>query len=118
MAKESIDRLAHLLAETVPQGLRSARDDLEENFRAVLSAGIGKLDLVTREEFEVQQAVLARTREKLEALETRLATMESAPGGAAARIKPGKKAGKKPAGKSKTSKKKTSKKKTSKKKTP
>ncbi len=68
-----------MLADTLPQGLRSARDDLEKNFHAVLQSGIGKLDLVTREEFEVQEAVLARTREKLESLEARLAKMESGP---------------------------------------
>jgi len=52
------------------------RKDLEENFRSVLAAGLSKLDLVTREEFEVQEAVLARTREKLEALEKRLEGFE------------------------------------------
>ena len=52
------------------------REDLEGNFRSVLRAGLGKLDLVTREEFEVQEAVLARTREKLEALEERLKEFE------------------------------------------
>jgi ubiquinone biosynthesis accessory factor UbiK len=75
---ETIDRLARRLAEAVPEGLRSARDDLEQNFRSVLHSGISRLDLVTREEFDVQQAVLARTREKLEALERRLSTMEAA----------------------------------------
>ena len=79
MANESIDRLAKTLAESVPQGLRSVRDDLEKNFQAVLKSGLGKLDLVTREEFEVQEAVLARTRQTLEALESRLAKMESKP---------------------------------------
>ena len=78
MAFESIDELARRLAESVPQGLRSVKDDLEKNFRSVLSSGLGKLDLVTREEFEVQEAVLARTRQKLEALEERLQTMEAA----------------------------------------
>ncbi len=77
MASESIDKLAKTLAETLPQGLRSVRDDLEKNFRSVLQSGLGKLDLVTREEFEVQEAVLARTRQKLEALESRLKKMES-----------------------------------------
>ncbi len=79
MANESLDRLAKTLADTVPQGLRSVRDDLEKNFQSVLKSGLGKLDLVTREEFEVQEAVLARTREKLEALESRLEKMESRP---------------------------------------
>lgn len=94
MASESIDKLAKMLAETLPQGLRSVRDDLEKNFRSVLKSGLGRLDLVTREEFEIQEAVLARTREKLETLETRLAKLESGP---AAKKRSNKKAAKKPA---------------------
>ena len=78
MAFESIDELARRLAESVPQGLRSVKSDLERNFRSVLQSGLGKLDLVTREEFEVQEAVLARTRQKLEALEERLESVEAA----------------------------------------
>ncbi len=78
MAFESIDELARRLAESVPQGLRSVKDDLEKNFQSVLRAGLGKLDLVIREEFEVQEAVLARTRQKLEALEERLISIETA----------------------------------------
>jgi BMFP domain-containing protein YqiC len=78
MSIDSMDKLAKALAEAVPQGLRSVSDDLEKNFRGVLQSGIGKLDLVTREEFDVQESVLARTREKLEALEARLANLESA----------------------------------------
>ncbi len=78
MAIESIDELARRLAESVPQGLRSMKDDLEKNFQSVLRAGLGKLDLVTHEEFEVQEAVLARTRQKLEALEGRLISIETA----------------------------------------
>ncbi len=62
----------------MPQGLRSMKDDLEKNFQSVLRAGLGKLDLVTREEFEVQEAVLARTRQKLDALEERLISIETA----------------------------------------
>ncbi len=76
MNKDAIENLAEKLAEAVPQGLRSMRDDLEANFRGVLQSGISKLDLVTREEFEVQQAVLARTREKLEHLEAQLDDLE------------------------------------------
>ena len=76
MTEQSIEGLAKKLAEAVPEGLRSVGDDLEKNFRSVLRASFARLDLVTREEFEVQEAVLARTREKLEALEARLAELE------------------------------------------
>ncbi len=72
MDKNSMENLVKKLADTVPQGLKSVREDLEQNFRSVLQSGLGKLDLVTREEFEVQEAVLARAREKLEALEAKL----------------------------------------------
>jgi len=77
MSDPSIENLAKKLADSLPGGLRSMRDDLEKNFRSVLRNGLDKLDLVTREEFEVQEAVLARTREKLEALEARLAELEN-----------------------------------------
>jgi len=76
MTKESIENLAEQLAAAVPEGLRSMREDLEQNFRAVLRSSLSKLDLVTRDEFEVQEAVLTRTREKLEALEEKLEQFE------------------------------------------
>lgn len=76
MSDYSIENLARKLAESIPEGLRSVREDLEANFQSVLRNGISKLDLVTREEFEVQEAVLARTREKLERLEARLEEIE------------------------------------------
>ena len=71
-----MENLVKKLADTVPQGLKSVREDLEQNFRSVLQSGLGKLDLVTREEFEVQEAVLARAREKLDALEAKLKKLE------------------------------------------
>lgn len=77
MTIQSIDELARTLADSVPQGLRSVKDDLEKNFKSVLRSGLGRLDLVTREEFDVQEAVLARTRQKLEALEARLQSLEA-----------------------------------------
>ena len=76
MTNESIENIARKLAEAVPEGLRSVREDLENNFRSVLRASLSKLDLVTREEFEVQEAVLAKSRKKLEALEARLEELE------------------------------------------
>lgn len=74
---KNLDDLARKLSELVPPGLKDARADLEQNFRATLQAGLGKLELVTREEFEVQRAVLLRTREKLDALERALSVIEA-----------------------------------------
>jgi len=76
MTDDPVESLASKLAEAVPEGLRSMREDLESNFRAVLRSSLSKLDLVTREEFDVQEAVLAKTRDKLEALEARLQELE------------------------------------------
>ena len=72
-----IDELARQLAESVPRNLRALGEDLEKNFRSLLAAGFERMDLVTREEFDLQTAVLERTREKLEALEARLAEIEA-----------------------------------------
>ncbi|TWT22701.1 accessory factor UbiK family protein [Luteimonas marina] len=72
-----IDDLARRLSGLVPPGLRESREELQENFRAVLQSGLGKLDLVTREEFDVQRAVLLRTREKLEQLQGVVAELEA-----------------------------------------
>ena len=73
----SIDELAQKLAGLVPPGLRAAEEDLRATFRAALQSGLARMDLVTREEFEVQRLVLQRTREKLEALERQLAELEA-----------------------------------------
>jgi BMFP domain-containing protein YqiC len=74
---KNIDDLARKLSALVPPGLKDAGADLEQNFKATLQAGLGKLDLVTREEFDVQRAVLLRTREKVDALERALAVLEA-----------------------------------------
>ncbi len=71
-----IDDLARRVSAAMPEGVRALQTDLEQNFRAALQAGLGRLDLVTREEFDVQRGVLKRTRQKLEALEARLAALE------------------------------------------
>jgi BMFP domain-containing protein YqiC len=72
-----IDDLARRLAGSVPESVAALRRDLEQNFKGVLAGGLAKLDLVTREEFDVQATVLKRTRAKLAALEKRLAELES-----------------------------------------
>ncbi len=80
-----IDEIARRLLESVPPGLRSMREDLENNFRAVLRASLSKLDLVARDEFDAQMRVLERTRQRLDELERRLGTLEgTAQSGAAA----------------------------------
>jgi BMFP domain-containing protein YqiC len=72
-----IDELARRLSDLVPPGLRESREELQATFKSALQAGLSKLDLVTREEFEVQRAVLLRTREKLDALEQAVAALEN-----------------------------------------
>ena len=72
-----IDDLAKRLSAALPPGIAAFKQDLESNFKSVLQSGLAKLDLVTREVFDVQAGVLKRTREKLAALEARLATLET-----------------------------------------
>jgi ubiquinone biosynthesis accessory factor UbiK len=75
-----IDELARRLAGSVPESVLAVRRDLEQNFKGVLRSQLAQLDLVTREEFDVQASVLKRTREKLAALESRLAELEEKKG--------------------------------------
>lgn len=70
---KTLDELTRKLAAAVPDELKSARGELETRFRGILEDLFARMDLVTREEFEIQRQVLARTREKLEALEAELA---------------------------------------------
>jgi BMFP domain-containing protein YqiC len=58
----------------------SPAKDIEKNVKSMMTQGFSKLDLVTREEFDIQTQVLAKTRAKLEALETRLAALEAKAG--------------------------------------
>ena len=69
---QTLDEITRRLAAAVPREMRTARAELEEQFRAVLESAFDRMDLVTREEFEIQKKVLARTREKLEILEKEL----------------------------------------------
>ncbi|HEY9102365.1 accessory factor UbiK family protein [Chitinimonas sp.] len=78
LAQRLFDEVSGKLSEALAAG---PGRDIEKNVRAVLSAAFAKLDLVTREEFEVQQAVLARTRETLTQLEARIAALEAQAGG-------------------------------------
>jgi BMFP domain-containing protein YqiC len=77
MEQFRIDEIARRLLESVPPAFRSMQQDLESNFRSVLRSSLGKLDVVTREEFDTQMKVLERTRAKLEALEQKVAALEA-----------------------------------------
>jgi ubiquinone biosynthesis accessory factor UbiK len=72
-----LDDLAKRLADSVPESLRAFGRDLEGNFKAVLQAQLAKLDLVTRQDFDVQSAILERTQAKLTAIEARLKELEA-----------------------------------------
>ena len=78
-----IDEIAKRLLEKVPPGFRSVQQDLESNFRAVLRSSLGKLDLVSRDEFDTQSRVLERTRVRLEQLEAQVKELERVAGGGA-----------------------------------
>ena len=71
-----IDELAERLSTSLPGGIQTLHGDVMKNLRAGLESGLAKLDLVTREEFEVQAAVLSRTREKLARLEQQVKVLE------------------------------------------
>lgn len=73
---KQLDDLAQRLASVMPKGIQMLQEDINRNLRASLESGLSRLDLVTREEFDVQSAVLARSREKLAAMEARLAELE------------------------------------------
>ena len=79
-----VEELLRSLMQGLPPGLASGatglREDLENNFRAVLRANLGKLDLAGRDEFDAQRKVLERTRARLEALERRVAELEAKAG--------------------------------------
>ncbi len=72
----TVDDLTRKLSDSLPPGLSGAKKEAEAGFQAILSSAFEKMNLVTREEFDAQCAVLARTREKLDALEKRLESPE------------------------------------------
>lgn len=72
----NLEELAQRLSAAIPPGLAAVGGELDKNLHAILQAAFEKLDLVSREEFEAQKGVLARTRERLEQLEARLAELD------------------------------------------
>ncbi|AGJ89088.1 hypothetical protein WP3W18E01_06550 [Raoultella ornithinolytica] len=74
---KKIEQIARQVHESMPKGLRDLGEDVEKKIRQVLQSQLTRLDLVSREEFDVQTQVLLRTREKLALLEQRISDLES-----------------------------------------
>ena len=74
---KTLQDLSDRLAAVLPPGLGRVRDELRDNFRAVLQSRLAELDLVTREQFDVQRALLAKSRQRLAQMEERLAALEA-----------------------------------------
>jgi hypothetical protein len=72
-----LDDIATRLSDAMPAAAKTVQDDLEKNLRAAAQAVFARLDLVTREEFDVQRKVLARSRERIEQLEQQIAALEA-----------------------------------------
>lgn len=73
---QKLDQLSRQINDLLPRDFNLLKEDLQEQIRALIHDSFKKMDLVTREEFEIQSRVLARTREKLEALERTVAQLE------------------------------------------
>lgn len=71
-----IERIVSEISRRLPAGVDQVREEVEQNARVVLREAISRLDLITREEFDIQRQVLERTRERLEALEQTVAELE------------------------------------------
>ena len=71
---KTFDSISKKLFESLPDSLKTIETDLQQKFKAILQSTFDKLDLVTRDEFEVQKKVLAKTRQKIEALEKQFST--------------------------------------------
>ena len=74
---KALDEIVKSLSKMLPPGVDELHEDVRSNARAMLAASLAKLDLVTREEFDVQRAVLARTREKVSVLENKVSELEA-----------------------------------------
>ena len=72
----TINALSERIHELLPPAMRQVKSDFDARLKALLQQQLAQLEMVSREEFEIQQRVLARTREKLEALERRLGELE------------------------------------------
>ena len=74
---KKLEDLAKQIADAVPPGVKNMAEEAEGRVKTVLQSQLSKLDLVTPEEFDIQSQVLIRTREKLDAMESRIAELEA-----------------------------------------
>lgn len=74
---QNLNDLASKLADVIPDGIKTLKQDIEQNIRAVLESNLRQMNLVSREEFDVQTALLERTQQKLVQLEQQLEELKS-----------------------------------------
>lgn len=73
---DTLEKISRSITSQLPSGFDNLKDDVEKNIKSILQQQLSKLELVTREEFDTQNAVLLRTREKLEALEAAVRSLQ------------------------------------------
>jgi BMFP domain-containing protein YqiC len=73
-----VDEILRRFAGLLPEGTELLREDIKKNLRSAVEAALSRMDLVTREEFDVQAALLSRSRARLEAMEKQVAALEEA----------------------------------------
>ena len=73
---DTLDQLSKRISSLIPGDIKEVQDDIENNVKSLLQSTLTKMNLVTREEFDVQSAVLQRTREKLEQLEKQIKNLK------------------------------------------
>lgn len=78
MSSTPFDDLINQVLRQLPEGMQTLQNDVQRNMRAVLSAGLQRLDLVTRQEFEIQRQMLERAQQQLKILESKISELESA----------------------------------------
>ena len=76
---QTINRLSDKINELLPPGLQQTKADFDARLKSLLQQQLANYEMVSREEFDIQARVLARTREKLDAIETRLKELEKTP---------------------------------------
>ncbi len=77
MSSQILDNLSKKITNTIPTSIKILQSDLKKNGKSALESSLSRLNLVTREEFDIQQGVLQRSRQKIDQLEKQLAEIES-----------------------------------------